>query len=184
MSRRLGERSDYSRYKKTLGRAVHYDAHLLMLYLEEPGFRFDGLGSSWLVQMGRYQERSGLYPPDGQLSEMDAQERRRRELRRLLDAIERLREFDPQLHHAVFAVCMVGGASLRSGRGTRHESEVWARVLKDVYGGDDRRLTRHLQRGWDFVAVLAVVPAVLRAAQEAGAVDERAVAWARERGLL
>ena len=179
---RLGERREYGAYAKTLGSAVHYDAHLLLLYADDTSFRFDGLGSSWLVQMGHGQSS---YPRDSQCDEMDARTQRRpAELRRLMDAIEHLRTYDPHLHHVVFAVCMAGGASITPGRGTRHSGEIWGRVVRDVYGGDDAKLWAHLQAAWQVIAVLAVPGDVLRAAQEAGATDERAVAWARERGLV
>ena len=183
MTRRLGERPSYGAYAATLGKAVHYDSHLLLLYADDTTMRFDGLGSSWLVQIGRSQERS--HPRDSQCDEMDARTARRSDdLRRLMDAIEHLREYDPHLHHIVFAVCMAGGASITPGRGTRHSGGIWGRVVRDLYGGDDGKLWRHLQSAWQVVAVLAVGPDVLRAAQEAGATDARAVAWARERGLL
>ena len=184
MSRRLGEREKYGAYRDTLARAVHYDAHLLRLYAEEPSFRFDGLGTSWLIQLGRFQERSELYPRGRQLDEIDAGEQRGRELRQLLDAVEQLRAYDPMLHHSVFSVCMAGAATIMPGRGTRHQGDVWGRVLKETYGGDDGKLWRHLQAGWALVAVLVVEGPILAAAQEAGAVDERALAWARERGLV
>ena len=184
MTRRLGERRKYGAYRDTLGRAVHYDAHLLRTYMEEPSFRFDGLGTSWLIQLGRFQERSGLYPRDRQLEEIDACEQRARDLRRLLDAIEHLRSYDPMLHQTVFSVCMAGSATIMPGRGTRHQGDVWGRVLKETYGGDDGRLWRHLQAGWALVAILVVEPEVLAAAQEAGAVDERPLRWAKERKLL
>jgi hypothetical protein len=184
MTHRLGDRRQYGRYAKTLGQAVHYDAHLLMLYQAEPGFRFDGLGSSWLVRIGGYQERAALYPRRGFIEEMESRKQRTRDLRRLLDAIERLRDYDPHLHHVVFSLCVAGSVKLIPGRGIRHTGEVWTRLLKGVYGGDERRLWRHMVAGWEVVAVLAVEPAILKAAQEAGAADQRAVAWARERGLI
>ena len=179
--RRLGERREYSAYALTLGRAVHYDAHILLLYAADTSFRFDGLGSSWLVQMGHGQ---GSFPRDSQCDEMDAHARREGDLRHLLDAVEHLRAYDPHLHHVVFAVCMAGGANITPGRGTRHSGEIWGRVVRDIYDGDDGKLWAHLQAAWQVVAVLAVDAAILKAAQEAGATDERAVAWARERGLL
>ncbi len=186
MSRRLGERDrrEYGAYKQTLAQAVHYDAHLLRFYAEEPSFRFDGLGTSWLIQLGRFQERPELYPRARQLEEIDACQQRARDLRRLLDAIEHLRAYDPMLHHAVFSVCMAGAVTIMPGRGTRHQGDVWGRVLKETYGGDDGKLWRHLQAGWALVAVLVVDAPILAAAWEAGAVDERALAWARERGLV
>ena len=180
----LGERQEYGAYRKTLAQAVHYDAHLLRLYAEEPGFRFDGLGTSWLIQLGRFQERSELYPRGRQLEEIDVREQRARHLRRLLDGIEHLRDFDPMLHHTVFSVCMAGTATIMPGRGTRHQGDVWGRVLKETYGGDDGKLWRHLQAGWALVAVLVVETVILAAALEKGAVDAKALAWAKERGLL
>lgn len=184
MSRGLGERQKYGAYRDTLARAVHYDAHLLRLYADEPTFQFDGMGTSWLIQLGRFQERSELYPRGRQLEEIDAREQRTRDLRQLLDAIEHLRAYDPMLHYAVSSVCMAGDAAITAGRGTRHQGDVWGRVLRETYGGDDGKLWRHLQAGWALVAVLVVEAPILEAAQEAGAVDAKAVSWAKERGLL
>lgn len=185
MSRSLGERREYGAYKRTLGSAVHYDAGLLKLHLAEPSFRFDGLGSSWLVEMGRYQERSGLYPSPAFIEEMDARANRLEDMRRLLDAVKALREYDPILHWALFSVCIAGECGIARGRKTRHTGTVWDKVLRSSpYGGDDGKLWTHLQAGWSLVAVLAVEGAILAAAQEVGAVDAKAVAWARERGLL
>lgn len=181
MSRRLGERPEYSAYRKTLAKAVHYDAHLLRLYAEDPSFQFDGLGSSWLVEMGHGSQE---FPRERFLEEIDVRVQRARDLRRLLDAIEQLRIYDPMLHHAVFSVCMAGEATIMPGRGTRHQGDVWGRVLKETYGGDDGKLSRHLQAGWALVSVLVVEAPILAAAQEAGAVDEKAINWAKERRLL
>ena len=178
---RLGERHEYGAYRKTLAQAVHYDGHLLRLYAEDPSFQFDGLGSSWLVEMGH---GSQDFPRERFLEEIDVRVQRMRDLRRLLDAIEQLRAYDPMLHHAVFSVCMAGAATIMPGRGTRHQGDVWGRVLKGTYGGDDGRLWRHLQAGWALVAVLVVEAPILAAAQEKGAVDAKALAWARGRGLV
>ena len=181
MSRRLGERPGYDGYRDTLARAVHYDAHLLQLYAEDPSFQFDGLGSSWLVEMGH---GSQDFPRERFLEEIDVRVQRTRDLRRLLDAIEHLRVYDPMLHHAVFSVCMAGTVTIMPGRGTRHQGDVWGRVLRETYGGDDGKLWRHLQKGWALVAILAIDAPILAAAQEAGAVDGKAINWAKERGLL
>ena len=43
---------------------------------------------------------------------------------------------------------------------------------------------RHLQAAWSLVAVLVVTPEVLAAAEAAGAVDAKALSWARGRGLV
>ena len=179
--RRLGERREYSAYAMTLGRAVHYDAALLRTHAADTSFRFDGLGSSWLMQLGQGQ---GSFPRDSQCDEMDAHASREADLRRLLDAIEHLRAYDPHLHHIAFKVCVAGGCYVKPGRGLRHSGNLWDEVVRDVYGGDDVKLWRHLQAAWSLIAVLAVDAAILKAAQEAGATDERAVAWARERGLV
>ncbi|KKK64040.1 hypothetical protein LCGC14_2988250, partial [marine sediment metagenome] len=88
------------------------------------------------------------------------------------------------LHYAVFSVCMGGAATIMPNRGTRHQGDLWGRVLKETYGGDDGRLWRHLQAGWAMVAVLAIDAPILAAAQEAGAVDQKAISWAKERSLL
>ena len=181
MTRRLGERREYSAYAKTLGRAVHYDAHLLLIHAADTSFRFDGLGSSWLVQMGRGQ---GSHPRDSLCDELDARARRTQDLRRLMDAIEGLRAYDPHLHHIAFKVCVAGGGYIKPGRGLRHSGDLWDEVVRDVYGGDDAKLWAHLQAAWQMIAVLAVPGDVLRAAQEAGATDARAIAWARERSLI
>lgn len=179
--RRLGERREYSAYAKTLGRAVHYDSHLLLLHAEDTGFRFDGLGSSWLVQLGHGQ---GSHPRDSQCDEMDARVQRQQDLRRLMDAIEHLRTYDPHLHYVTLKVCVAGGGEIRPGRGLRHSGDVWDEVVRELYGGEDGRLWAHLQAAWGLVAVLAVDATTLKAAQEEGAVDLKALAWARERGLL
>lgn len=181
MTRCLGERRKYGTYHDTLARAVHYDAHLLQHYAEESSFRFDGLGSSWLMEMGH---GSDDFPRESFVEELDVRVQRPRDLRRLLDAIEYLREYDPMLHQTVFSVCMAGGATIMPGRGTRHQGDVWGRVLRETYGGDDGRLWRHLQAGWSLVAILVVEAPILAAAQEAEAVDLKALRWARERGLL
>ncbi len=181
MARRLGERPDYSAYRFTLGRAVHYDAALLLTHAEDTSFRFDGLGSSWLVQMGR---GGGSHPRDSQCDEMDLRTQRERDLRRLMDAIRHLRDYDPHLHHVAFNTCVVGGHQIMPGRGLRHSGHFWDAMVRDLYDGDDGKLWEHLQRAWSFVAVLAVDAAILKAAQEAGAVDEKAEAWATERKLL
>ena len=180
----LGERREYGQYARTLGSAVHYDAHVLMLYAADTSFRFDGLGSSWLVQLGRLSERSQLYPGRAFIDELEARGERARDLEALEKALEMLREYDPVLHHVAFTVCMAGGAHLTPGRGTRHGGAIWNRVVKDVYGGNDTLLWRHLQVAWSLVAVLVVTPEVLAAAEAAGAVDAKALSWARGRGLV
>ena len=178
---RLGERREYGAYANTLGRAVHYDGHLLLIHAADTTFRFDGLGSSWLVQMGRGQDS---FPRDSLCDEMDARAQRDADLRHLMDAIEGLRAYDPHLHHLAVKVCVAGGGYVKPGRGLRHSGDLWDGAVRELYGGDDGALWRHLQSAWSLIAVLAVPGDVLRAAQEAGATDERAVVWARERNLI
>lgn len=183
--RRLGERESYGAYARTLGKAVHYDWALLRLAVEDSSFDYDGLGTSWLVDMGRFQERSQLYPRDGQLDEIDARALRARDCGRVSEALERLREYDPLLHRAVFQVCLVGGCLMLPGRGLRHEGETWKRILSGApYGGRHQLLFEHMKAGWAFIAVLAVEGDILRAAEEAGAMDAKALRWVGERGLL
>ncbi len=133
------------------------------------------------MQMGRGQDS---FPRDSLCDEMDARVQRTHDLRRLMDAIEHLRTYDPHLHHLAFKVCVAGGGEIRPGRGLRHSGAVWDSVVRELYGGDDGALWRHLQSAWSLVAVLAVTPDVLRAAQDAEAVDLKALAWAREQGLV
>ena len=182
MSRRFGERREYGAYANTLGRAVHYDGHLLLIHAADTSFRFDGLGSSWLIQLGRSHEHD--HPRDSLCDEMDARAQREADLRRLMDAIEGLRAYDPHLHHLVFKVCVAGGGYVKPGRGLRHSGDLWDEAVRELYGGDDGALWRHLQAAWSLVAVLVVDAAILRQAQEAGATDARAVAWATAQGLL
>lgn len=180
---KLGQRDDYTpsgRNPVTLGTAVHFDAHALQAYRRDLGYRLDGLGTSWLVRMGHQRQKSSASFE----RRVDEQEWRAAELRRLLDAIETLRDYDPLLHHAVVTVCLTGGARLLPQYGTRHEGAAFDRLLRERYGGKYATLYEHLKAGWGLVAVLVAEPETLAAASAARAADEKALAWATARGLV
>ena len=183
--RRLGERPSYSAHGPSLGRSVHSDFHARQVLLIPDGettTELDGLGSSWCVQLGRYQERPALYPRDRQLDAMDRRDKVCQEVARVMAAVARLPEWEPHgelLHDCLMAVCIRDPVRLSLERGWRHGGEgfeAWRRRL-----GDKAAIWRLLERAWGIVAALVVDSDVVRAAQVAGAVDERAVAWARER---
>lgn len=183
--RRLGERERYGPHRGTLGRAVHYDAHRLLLYGDDTSYPFDGLGSSWLAPLGKGWRS---HPSDRLCDEMDrdtdAQAARKRDHLLLEWGLKQLRVYDPHLYAVTRRVCGEGGATMALGRNLRHSGPVWDGVVDGLYDGDDGKLWRHLQAAWGVVAVLVVDADVLRAAQEAGAVDPKALAWRTERGLV
>src|SRR3990167_3020618 len=93
------------------------------------------------------------------------------EIERVLAAWRRLREWQPggEILYRVLAVdCLALTPDPRRG-GWRHH---------------DRLYFRQRAEAWEVVGVLAVEPDVLAAAEAAQAVDAKALAWARARGLV
>ena len=183
--RRLGERREYGPYHGTLGRAVHNDYHSWMLLVTEDDFELQDLStgdhkeqlpaaneSHWKIETGHGKIDGYNYPYEGLLDAINRHGRRGAELARVKKAWERLQDWEPGgrlLHSVVYVDCMARRVVLDGDRGWRH---------------GDKRYYRARERAWDIIAVLAVDGDILRRAQDAGAVDEGAVAWAKERGLI
>lgn len=179
----LGQRPDYGQYRP-LAEAVHYDAHLL-LHLRTTSFRFDGLGSSWLVQLGRHQARTQLYPRPAIVQEMDRHSWLLKERARVRETMALLREYDPMLHWIVDLLCVGERAAVSfvPGRQLRHVGPEHEAVLREC--GSEATLARRWRAGWGLLAVLLVPADVLDLALTyQGAVDQRALRWARETGLV
>jgi hypothetical protein len=183
--RRLGERRDYGPYSVTLGRCVHNDFHAWTLSISDSRFELEDLSdaghseqlpagpdSHWVLEAGHGKPDPYNYPYEGLLDAINRRGPRGTELARVRDAWHQLQEWEPNgeiLYRVVYVDCMAQPVALDANRGWKHRNK--------------RFYTARMQ-AWEIIGVLAVDPDVLRAAQEAGATDERAVAWARVRGLL
>jgi len=88
----------------------------------------------------------------------------------VLAAWRRLPEWEPngEILYRVLAVDCLALTPTLGRRGFRHH---------------DKQYWRQRAEAWEIVAVLAVDVDVLAAAEAAGAVDARSLAWARVRGL-
>lgn len=191
--RRLGERRLY-RSGDLLARCVHNDFHERALLADDDLFELEdtsgdqlpaGPASSWAISLGDSPRGAHDFPSRRVQKAIDRRGQRDEELARVLAAMRHLRDWEPHgelLYRATFVTCVAGEVRLLLGRGWRHVGKGYERA-RGYFGSRDQ-FWDALTLAWGIVAVLAVEPGVLRAAQEAGAADERAVAWARERGLL
>ena len=184
--RRLGERREYGPYAGTLGKAVHADFHAWTLRVSGDG-RFDvedlsgkgheeplpaGPESHWFVGAGRGKPSGYDYPYEGLLDAINRRGQRGEQLKRLKGAWDRLTDWEPGgevLRRVVYVDCMARPVTLDTSRGWKHR---------------DKRFYKERVRAWEIIGVLVVAPDVLAAAQEAGAADGAALAWATERGLV
>ena len=183
--RRLGERPEYGRYLATLGRCVHDDYHTLMfLAFGAGGGRFDlekttergdqlpaGPEGASFITVGKWSQRSGLYPRPMLMDELEKRTAALPEIERVLAAWRRLREWEPggEILYRVLAVDCLALTPTLGRRGFRHH---------------DKAYWRQREQGWEIVAVLAVDVDVLAAAEAAQATDSKALVWARSHGLL
>ena len=183
--RRLGERaeSEYGHYLNTLGRAVHDDYHLrVFLAFGAGGGRFDlekttergdqlpaGPEGASAITVGKWSQRSQLYPRPMLMDELEKRTAALPDIERVLAAWRRLPQWEPggEILYRVLAVdCLALTPEPRRG-GWRHH---------------DRLYWRQRAESWEIVAVLAVDADVLTAAEAAGAVEAKALAWARAKG--
>lgn len=182
--RRLGERREYGPYAGTLGRAVHADFHTYTLPLSAQ-FVVENLSgngheeqlpagpdSHWFVGTGRGKLNGYDFPPDWFLAALDRRGQREEAVKRIWEAWKRLSDWEPAgdaLRWVIYTDCMAQRVALDTSRGWKHSGKKFykERVL-----------------AWEIIGVLAVDPEVLRDAQAAGAVDERALAWAEEKRLV
>lgn len=182
--RALGERDSYGRYGDRLAKFVHSDFHTRLFLASGGGGRFDlerttdrgdvfpaGPEGASSITVGKWQQRSQLYPRPLLMDQMEARTAAIPEIRRVLDAWRRLRDWEPNgevLYRVVLVDCVALPPDLHQSAGWRHH---------------DKRYGRQRDQAWEIIAVLVVEPAVLAAAEAAGAVDAKALAWARARGL-
>ncbi|OGO45081.1 MAG: hypothetical protein A2W34_06965 [Chloroflexi bacterium RBG_16_64_32] len=100
-------------------------------------------------------------------------------------ALPMLAQYEPlggTMLDIVTAACIKGQARLRLGQGWRHEGE-GQKLAMEIAGGEGAML-RAMAAAWEIVGVLAVAGDVLAAAEAAGAVDAKSLAWARARGYV
>ena len=184
--RRLGERaeSEYGHYLNTLGRAVHDDYHLrVFLAFGAGGGRFDlekttergdqlpaGPEGASAITVGKWSQRSQLYPRPMLMDELEKRTAALPDIERVLAAWRRLPQWEPngEILYRVLGVDCLALTPTLGRRGFRHH---------------DKQFWRQRAEAWEIVGVLAVQPDVLAAAEAAGAVDVKALAWARARGL-
>ena len=98
-------------------------------------------------------------------------------------ALPLLAQYDPlggTMLEIVMAACIKGETRLRLGQGWRHVGQ-GQRLAREIAGAEGAML-RAMAEAWEIVAVLAVEPEVLAAAEAAGATDSKALVWARARG--
>jgi len=181
--RRLGERPEYGRYLATLGRCVHDDYHTRVFLafgagagrfdLEKTTQRGDQLpagpeGASFIT-VGKWSQRSGLYPRPMLMDELEKRTAALPEIHRVLDAWRRLPEWEPngEILYRVLGVDCLALTPTLGRRGFRHH---------------DKQYWRQREQGWEIVGAMAVDADVLASAEAAQAVDARALAWARARG--
>ena len=180
--RRLGERSEYGRYLNTLGRAVHSDFHTLIFLASSGGGRFDlekttergdqlpaGPEGASFITVGKWSQRSQLYPRPMLMDELERRTAALPEIERVLAAWRRLLEWEPggEILYRVLAVDCLALTPALGRRGFRHH---------------DKAYWRQRAQAWDLVSVQVVEDDVLAAAEAAGAVDAKALAWARAKG--
>lgn len=205
MSRGLGERSEYIRYRVdrdgeatketlTLGAAVHEDYHTarnaLLAALEgAQEDNYDALPDTppFIILGG---SKSHDYPSgivariiDQALGSVGS--RYGDWVERVEKAVSRLGEYEPHgetLQLMIYWACVKGTATLLRGRGWRHTGDWYAKALE--LAGGDVHFWKAWQDAWSLVAILVVEAPILAAAEEAGAVDAKTLAWAKERKLL
>jgi len=182
--RRLGERAEYGHYLNTLGRAVHSDFHTLVFLASSGGGRFElekttergdqlpaGPEGASFITTGKWQQRSQLYPRPMLMSELEKRTSALPEIERVLAAWRRLPEWEPsgEVLYRVLAVDCLALTPALGRRGFRHHDKLYWRQRAEA---------------WEIVGALVVDADVLAAAEAAGAVDTKALAWARARGLV
>src|SRR3972149_10191169 len=101
--RRLGERAEYGKYLTPLGRAVHSDFHTLVFLASSGGGRFElekttergdqlpaGPEGASFITVGKWSQRSQLYPRPMLLAELERRTAALPEIERVLAAWRRL----------------------------------------------------------------------------------------------
>ena len=175
--RRLGERAEYGPYAGTLGKAVHSDFHAWTLPVADDPFEQDaptereplpaGPQSSWVAHAGGPKPDPTRFPYESLLDQINRRGRRGEELERVKDAWKRLPEWEPNgevLYRVVYVDCFCKPVRL----GWRHR---------------DKKFYAQRVLAWEIIAILAVERDIRRRAQEAGALDEKVLAWATKQGL-
>lgn len=195
MSRRLGERDRYE-HDVGLARAVHsgYHESLLLLAFDMSLERTTEHGdvipmgpesASYVMAAGHAMPGAHGFPRERDVDRMDRSTQRMREIVAVKEALVHLRDYEPHgelMAALVEMVCMGSAARYTRRRGWRHAGPDYEQAVR-LCGGDSG-YWRTLTDAWGIIGVISVGPEDLAAAREAGAVDERALAWARERGLV
>ena len=202
MSRRLGERPEYERSPIALARAVHDDYHewtgilrtqaALAYSIEDlSGEGHEeplpaGPETAPYVTPAKTRWGSHDFPRPHIIREIERNLGWRvvaiAKVESLVEKLAGYENHGETLAVLVRCVCFKGEVRLQRNRGWRHGGPYYKAALEMF--GDDSQMWRALTDAWSLLAVIAVDATILTAAQEAGATDERAVAWARERGLL
>jgi hypothetical protein len=200
VTRRLGERDAYERSPIALARCVHHDYHewrnilWAQVALAETEERTTDRGdilpagpeTASVVSPGKRRWGPEDFPRPHQVREMDRDLGWRAvAVARVEAVVGKLAEYESHgetLRTLVQWVCVEGDVRLVRRRGWRHSGPHYQAAL-EMFGGDNQ-MWQALTDAWSLIAVMAVEGDVLRAAQEAGAVDEKALAWVTERGLV
>jgi len=198
VSRRLGERREYEP-KVGLARAVHDDYHSRTVrvraarYFEDGDLSQDdhseplpaGPEGASIIQPGGWHWGSHHFPRPHILEAIETDPQSLKDIATVWAAWAQLRDYEPHgeiLAELVRLACVHGEVTYRRGHNWMHRGRAYKAAVE--MAGNRDKLWGDLTVAWGVIAVLAVEAPVLRRAQDAGAVDERAVAWARGRGLI
>jgi hypothetical protein len=171
---------------RTLGEGVHYQVHEAIgsvgrFYPPDPRT------SSFITTAG---SANGTYPAPSWVSAIDRSwgevDDALGDFDRLYDAMVALKDYSPRAPDLVVALCIRGRSTVEWKRGVRHWSveEVAQRYPFDQYEDGVRRAQERLKEAWELLGIIIATPANLRRAVEANAVERKALAWARQRGLV
>lgn len=164
----------------TLGRWLHNRFHEHQKVLAEQPFEAPELGGGSLIEVGHYQQRSGMYPTNRVVAYMDHEILVQEEYAIITAAMQSLAEDKPRLLNVATWCCVEDGmlGSLRpvGQKEWRHSGWGWKRSLG--YFGSSGSARANLTRAWDCLSVLCVSTSDLaKAMRVSGATLKEAVDW-------
>lgn len=183
----------------SLGKAMHAQFHALRRRGDEEP---PDIGSTSIVRPGLYDQRSQLYPRPAFTRYIDRQDWRQRRTTQMREALPKLAAYNWRWAEVIRLACVdAAEEDVGLGKGFvpthRGQSRKRAARLLIEEGGSyvEMALNRELDAAWEFLGVLwaarnwtdgegRLQKGDLEEAIEAGALDQRALAWARGQGFV
>lgn len=183
----------------SLGQMCHAQWHVLRRRGEE---ELPTIGSTSIVRPGLYDQRSQLYPRPAFTRYIDRAEWRKRRTQQMREALPKLATYNWRWAEVIRLACVdaaVEDVGLAKGNVPTHRGQSKKRavrlLIEEGGGYEETALRRELNSAWEWLGVLwaekswtdgegRLHKGGLEEAIENGAMDQRALAWAREKGFV